>query len=285
MKRALVVLVSTTAVLVGAMGVLYVLHRPTPGIPVFSYVGTSKSMADVEALAPPGWDVVSIASDQPLVGLHRPPASNARGKKHAYVVHFVGNGENALAEAAAFLVAADIPPAFGVLTVAPRGFDASRGTPSVDGLATDADRIVAHAIGDLGVDVERSIFSGFSMGALFAFRAAAFQKGRGPKAVVAFAPFAVVDVLPKAGPFARFLPLHRFDTLSVAKRSNVPALVVSGAKDRALDVTHHQRVITASPQATAMVVDADHAQVASHPQSLQAFRALLMKPDGEATPL
>lgn len=275
MKRALIAFVTTTALVVGTLGGLYVLHRPTPGVPVFSYVGVQKTRAAIEAKTPTGWEVVSIgAGDASLVGYHRPPAARDE-ERHAYVLHFVGNGEDALAEATAFLVAADVPKAFGILTVAPRGFDASVGSPSVDGLATDADRMLDHAVKDLNADVERSVFSGFSMGALYAFRASAARPDQSPNAVAAFAPFAVVDVLAPAGPFSRFLPLHRFDTLRFAARSRAPALVVSGVSDGALDATHHKRVVAACANVDARTVEADHAAVALHPESLRAFRALL----------
>lgn len=110
-----------------------------------------------------------------------------------------------------------------------RGYGGNPGTPSEEGLATDA-AAAAATLADLS-DGEPLVFFGESLGAAVAARLAVESP---PAALVLRSPFtSLADVAAVHYPLvpARLLLRDRFETLEAVRQVEVPVLVVAGSAD------------------------------------------------------
>lgn len=163
------------------------------------------------------------------------------------VVHFHGNGE---------VVGWNQPLAvelrrrgFGAVLVEYRGYGRSAGTrPSEEGVYADAEGVIGWLRAS-GVEKQRTVLWGFSLGTGIAAEMAA--RGAGGWLVLQ-APFtSVPDVARRV---AWFLPVgtalrERFDTVSKAARITVPTLVLHGDADPVIPFAMGETVAKAIPGA------------------------------------
>ena len=113
-----------------------------------------------------------------------------------------------------------------------RGFGRNPGTPSEAGLYDDAVAAYQHLVADRGVDPDRIILAGRSLGSAVAVELALRVRSAG---LVLLSP---IDSVPAVGqrlyPWApvSLLASNRFDSLSKIARVDVPVLIVHSLRDR-----------------------------------------------------
>lgn len=186
--------------------------------------------------APSGAALLELraADAVPVVAMHFPAPPGART-----VVHFHGNGET---------IDANVPFArglasrgLGVLLVEYRGYGASAGTPTEEGLYLDA-AAALDALAKGGAGPDRIVLSGTSLGTGVAAEMAV--RGRGA-ALVLIAPYTSIPRV--ADRFVPFLPTSlmirdRFDTLEKTARIHLPSLVIHGDEDEVIPYPMGQEV-------------------------------------------
>jgi uncharacterized protein len=162
----------------------------------------------------------------------------------ATVVVFNGNAGNRADRAG--LGAALAARGFDVLLTDYRGYGGNPGSPSETGLAADARAAVAHLEGRDGVDPDRLVYFGESLGAAVALGLAA---ERPPAALVLRSPFtSLADV---AGAHYRFLPVSwllwdRYASLDRMAAVEAPVLVVAGTDDGIVPFSQSVRLFEAA---------------------------------------
>jgi hypothetical protein len=160
-----------------------------------------------------------------------------------------------------------------------RGYGGNPGSPTEEGLASDARAAAAYLAGRPEVDPARLVYFGESLGAAVALRLAV---ERPPAALVLRSPFASLaevgrvhyPVLPVS-----WLLRDRFDAAALAGRLDAPLLVVAGDRDGIVPVGHSRRLFAAAPEPKRLVVleGADHndPDLLAGPRLLTELRAFL----------
>jgi fermentation-respiration switch protein FrsA (DUF1100 family) len=171
------------------------------------------------------------------------------------VVHFHNNSENA---AAAMPVARELRArGFGVLLVEYRGYGASEGEPSEQGLYLDA-QAALDGLASRGIGPSRVLLWGTSLGTGVAAEMA--RRGRGA-ALVLVAPFTSIPALVTSTmplvPAEALLP-DRFDTRSKAGAIRVPTLVVHGDADEIVPFAMGEELARSIEGATLLRVTGGH---------------------------
>lgn len=131
-----------------------------------------------------------------------------------------------------------------------RGYGASSGRPSEDGLHVDAEAAFDYLRVDRGIDPHRILIVGHSLGSAVAIRLATRHA---PAGVVLAAPF---TSLPEAmNDHSPWLPVsllrwtgERFDSRSTIRELDAPLLVVIGSDDRLVAERNARRLYAAAPQ-------------------------------------
>ena len=201
----------------------------------------------------PGWldSTITTADDERLGVWHAPPAVDGA----PVVIVFNGNagtraGREALGQALA-------RAGYGVVLFDYRGYGDSTGSPSEDGLALDADAILAFAV-QVAPD-SPVVYFGESLGAAVAIGLAEEQP---PAALVLRSPFtSLADVarvhypLPLGG-----LLRDRYPSESIISGLDVPTLVVAGSADAIIPTSQSRRIHAAAPEPKELVIvnGADH---------------------------
>jgi hypothetical protein len=141
-----------------------------------------------------------------------------------------------------------------------RGYGRSEGKPSERGLYMDGEAAYRYLTAERGIEPERIICLGRSLGGAVALHVAMRQK---TAAVILES--ALEDVASIVRRKVRLLPLalfvrNRFDVLGRVRRLNVPLLVVHGSQDRAVPVEEGRAVYAAasSPKQIYLVEGAGH---------------------------
>lgn len=146
-----------------------------------------------------------------------------------------------------------------VLLMDYRGYGGNPGSPSEQGLASDA-IAAASALEDLGYPADRTIYFGESLGTGVV---AALQARRPPTGVVLRSPFTeLADVGARHYPWlpVRRLLRDRFPVAELIARSDVPVTVIYGDRDQVVPSDLSSRVADVAPALVERVVfaDADH---------------------------
>lgn len=159
-----------------------------------------------------------------------------------WLVYFHGNGQNI----SHYLGFTRRLHGFGLNVLMPeyRGYGQSEGTPSEEGLYTDARAAYVYLQGQ-GISSDRIVLYGFSLGSGVAVNLAQEHK---VAAVILEAPFTslpdvardVYRVVP------RFLMRNRFDTLAKIERVHAPLLIMHGRPDRVVPFRHGIRLYEAA---------------------------------------
>jgi pimeloyl-ACP methyl ester carboxylesterase len=162
------------------------------------------------------------------------------------VVYFHGNGED-LADSIP-MVSLLRTLGVGVLAVEYPGYGIAAGTPSEQGAYAAAERALRWLRTERGVDSDRVVLLGQSLGTGVAAEMA--RRGFGAR-VVLISPFTSVgDMARRMIPFfpARFVR-HRFDTAAKAPAIAIPVLIIHGTEDEVVPFAMGERLATVFPQA------------------------------------
>lgn len=193
------------------------------------------------------------------------PAGLARAP---LVIYFGGNAE----EVSWMLESVGDPrrgetPDVGWLLVDYRGYGASEGAPSERGLVTDALALFDHAATLPGVNPERILAFGRSLGSGVAVRLAAERPLR---ALILATPFDSLAAVAKH--YYWYLPVdwmlkHRFDSLALAPGLRQALLCLIAERDEVIPPVHGQRLYEAWGGAKRRVVlgDGGHNTSDAHP--------------------
>ncbi len=157
---------------------------------------------------------------------------------------------------------------FGVLMVDYRGFGLSDGPPSEDGLKADVNTCLQW-LKDKGLNNQRLIMYGFSMGSAPATQITASPSVLTPNKLLLEAPFASADVmvadasgLNVPGAFVTDLKLNNAD---VIKNVSQPLFWIHGTNDNFLNIKTHGEVVYKNHGGTYKeahrIANADHGQV------------------------
>ena len=141
-----------------------------------------------------------------------------------------------------------------------RGYGGNAGTPTEDGLRSDARAARRYLVERGDVDASRLIYFGESLGTALAIRLAAEFPSAG---VILRSPFpSLVEVGKTHYPFlpVGLLLQDRFMSLDDIQRVTCPVLVLAGDRDRIIPLEHSRRLYEAvtSPKEFVIMTGADH---------------------------
>lgn len=219
-----------------------------------------------------------------------PPGGTARGT----VVHAHGNAANISNHLpqVAWLPAAG----YNLLTFDYRGFGQSKGSPSLDGVVADTRAAIAAARRQPGVDAQRLVVLGQSLGGATAVRAVA-QDSVGVKLLIIDSAFDsyrgiahdAVRGSSLLGALASLaggsLPGADSDPRTAIATLQVPVLIVHGEQDRVVPVAHAQRLYGAAhePRTLIRVPTGQHIEALTRPElRARILQAMAQALDGPA---
>ncbi|HEY7042180.1 MAG TPA: alpha/beta fold hydrolase [Nocardioidaceae bacterium] len=245
MARFLVVVVVVASVLVAT---LWLLQRR---LIYFPDTGTVPPAATV---IPGARDVTLRPSDGLELGAWFVPADEAG---HGLTV-LVANGNAGSRTDRAPLAEALADRGFGVLLFDYRGYGGNPGSPSEEALARDVRAAYDFLVSSQGIEPDRLIYFGESLGAAVVTELATEYP---PRAMVLRSPF--VDLAAVGQVHYPFLPVRLLlrDEFPVADRIasvETPVAVVYGSKDSVVPPRQSREVAAAARNAVVVEVDADH---------------------------
>jgi len=218
----------------------------------------------------------------------------ARGEPLATVLYLHGNAENISTH---FGNVAWMPAAgFNVLALDYRGYGASEGSPSLEGVFMDIDAAMGTLLARPDVDPTRIIIFGQSLGGALAIHYAANSRHRDAvRAVVVDSAFSDYRLIAREKLASFFLtwPFQWMATTSVnndyspaasvRKLSPIPLLLIHGESDGIVPPHHAQRLYerAAEPKSIWLVPDTGHIQALKERSIRQRLAAFLEK---QATP-
>ena len=136
-----------------------------------------------------------------------------------------------------------------------RGYGRSAGKPSQEAIVADAVRFYDQLIQDKGVDKSRIVFHGRSLGGGVA---ADLASGRRPCALILESTFASVASMAHKYCAPPFLVKNPFRTDRVVADLDIPILIMHGAGDHIIPVSHVRRLRDLSRRATYVEFDCGH---------------------------
>ena len=177
--------------------------------------------------------ILTTADGERVIVWHVPPRPG-----HRVVIYFPGNGDTLAGSAPRFQeVTAD---GTGLVALSYRGYAGSSGSPSEQGLLSDA--AAAYAFTAALYDPARIVLWGFSLGTGAAVAVAAEHPVGG---LILEAPYtSMVDVAAAAYPFlpARYLLKDTFRSDERIKRVAVPLLIMHGTDDATIPIAFGKRL-------------------------------------------
>ena len=204
-----------------------------PKLHGFAYWIARTDRAAIAANAPPGWrlDVLAVEPGVELIGLVRPPAHGDA----PWLLFLPGNASGIAAGFAPVLDAVASARGCGAAFWPWRGFDASTGTPSPQGLLEDARAAWRRLTQDLAIAPARIELWGYSLGSGIAvqFAAELCRAGTPPVRVVLLSAYDRIGVM-RAGTFGRLLPDDVYDARAAAAAVTCPVVLVHGSADDTL---------------------------------------------------
>lgn len=174
------------------------------------------------------------------------------------IVYFHGNASHLGNRAPVFAALAG--KGFGVLGLSYRGYGNSTGSPSEEGLLSDARAAMRYASEKLGVAPQQIIIYGESLGTGVAVAMA----GEFPVAglVLQAAYTSVANRAAELYPYVpvRLLLKHRFDSLARISKVRCPLLMFHGELDATIPVAHGRALLAAAaePKKGVFFADIDH---------------------------
>jgi pimeloyl-ACP methyl ester carboxylesterase len=165
-------------------------------------------------------------------------APNLKATNDLVILYFGGNAEDVLYTA----MTAPLFHAERMLVVNYRGYGRSSGKPGQKALYEDALAIHRYVVAECGVEPERIVVMGRSLGAAVATMLAAERPVR---AAVLVTPFgALTDVAAHHYPLlpVRLLLRHRFPAVSFGRRAQSPAILLAAERDTVVPAAHARRL-------------------------------------------
>lgn len=199
------------------------------------------------------------------------------------LLYFGGNGELA----GDFLWEAErLPPGWGVAALDYRGYGRSGGAPGERELVADGLALYDHLAGVGGVDPERMVVMGRSLGSGVAVAVAASRPVAG---VVLVTPFdSMVNVARELYPYAPvgWLLRHPFDSVGRAPGITVPLLVLAAESDTLIPPHHARALVEAwgGPRELHLVGGTDHNTIQEGEGYWDRMVAFLRQRGGERNP-
>ena len=197
------------------------------------------------------------------------------------VLYFGGN-----AEEASYMLESVGDPARGETPGAAwlifnyRGYGASEGSPSERALVADALTLYDHAAGLPGVDADRIVAFGRSLGS---GPAVALAAQRPVRAVILVSPFDSLAAVAKR--YYWYLPVdwmlkHRFDSIALAPGLKQPLLCLIAERDEVIPPVHAERLFDAwgGPKRKTVLAAAGHNTTDAHPTFWSSIREFLAQP-------
>jgi fermentation-respiration switch protein FrsA (DUF1100 family) len=242
------VLMAMLALIVGVVGLAVFQRRliyfPSPTLP------------DVDTVLP-GAEEVSFETEDGLTldGWFVPSSSNTTD---VTVVVFNGNAGNRGDRVR--LAMSLSARGYAVMLFDYRGFGTNPGNPSEEGLLADGRAVVRYLENRSGVDPDRLVYLGESLGAAVAVATA---EHRPPAVLVLRSPFtSLPDVASVHYPFlpASLLLWDEYPNVQTIRRVVAPLLVIAGSADRTVPVQQSEDVYLAGaePKRLVIIEGADH---------------------------
>ncbi|MCZ7647625.1 MAG: alpha/beta hydrolase [Planctomycetota bacterium] len=216
------------------------------GLPRQSARNVAAQAADGVPLG--GWQLLPADASAP--GPEAPDFDAALADGRPVAVFFHGNGGHRghRAEALAGLARRGLH----VAAFDYRGYGDSGGEPSEDGIARDAQAVLAW-LGERGVRPERIVLVGESLGCAVCVRLAEEARAAGapPAGLILLAPF--TSLSDAAASLYWFVPVRlllreRYPSLERIGRVDCPLLVVHGRRDRVVPFEQGRRLFEAAPE-------------------------------------
>ena len=194
-------------------------------------------------------------------------------KAQGLVIYFGGNAE----EVSGQMHDAQMLAPWSFAAVNYRGYGLSEGYPSETALTTDALAVYDSLAKRDGIDPDRIVAFGRSLGGGVAVQLAA---SRPVRAVALVSPFdSLRSVARKQYPFVpvSLLLKHPFDSVARAPDIEVPLLVIAGERDGLIPPEYSKRLhdAWAGPKSWTLVPGADHNDIHTRPEYWPAIREFL----------
>jgi hypothetical protein len=214
---------------VGVVAAMYLAQRSIL-FPIPSAIRTTPQAA---GFAHAEEQVLTTADGERVIVWHVPPRPG-----HRVVIYFPGNGDTLAGSAPRFQqITAD---GTGLVALSYRGYAGSSGSPSEQGLLSDA--AAAYAFAAALYDPARIVLWGFSLGTGAAVAVAAEHPVSG---LILEAPYSsIVDVAAAAFPFlpARYLVKDSFHSDARIAGISAPLLVMHGGRDGTIPIAYGERL-------------------------------------------
>ncbi len=214
---------------VGVIAAMYLAQRSIL-FPIPSAIRTTPQAA---GFAQAEEHVLTTADGERVIVWHVPPRPG-----HRVVIYFPGNGDTLAGSGSRF--EAITSDGTGLVAVSYRGYAGSSGSPSEQGVLSDA--ATAYAFTAALYDPVRIVLWGFSLGSGAAVAVAAEHPVSG---LILEAPYtSMVDVAAAAYPFlpARYLLKDTFRSDERIKRVAVPLLIMHGTDDNTIPIAFGKRL-------------------------------------------
>ena len=249
MRRIVTILAVVGISLLAVVGLLWTGQRRLVYFP-------TQAVGDPRTASPGTVEVAFTTDDGLALSAWWVPASDTPNGSTIVVFH--GNGGNRSDRAP--LAQALAGHGYGVLLVDYRGYGGNPGSPTEKGLLLDAKAAVAYVGSRSGVDTDRIVYFGESLGAAVAI---AVAKEVPPSALVLRSPFtSLTDVASVHYPYlpTSLLLRDRYPSIDTIPTLDIPVLVIAGSRDTIIPISQSRALFEAAPGAKHFVTidGADH---------------------------
>lgn len=223
-----------TILYVAIMAGMYFLQRKILYVPDATPAYTKETaMRQVDVLR------LQTSDDEQIIGWY-----HAADEGYPTIVYFHGNAGNLNDRTDKFSTLTS--KGFGLLAIDYRGYGGSTGSPTEQGLYTDARAAMQYALQQRSIPENRVLLYGESLGTGVAVKMATEYPSLA--GMVLEAPY--TSVANRAQEIYWFLPVHmllrdQFDSLSNIASLNIPLLILHGTADETIPVSHGKTLLDA----------------------------------------
>ncbi len=249
MRRIVTILAVVGTSLVAVFGLLWTAQRKLIYFP-------TQAVGEASAVLPGSEDVTFTTEDGLTLSAWWLPAPD--DPNGSTIVVFHGNGGNRADRVP--LARALTAQGYDVLLTDYRGYGGNPGSPSETGLLLDAKAAIAYLRTRPGIDPDRLVYFGESLGAAVAIGAA---RELPPSAMILRSPFtSLPDVASVHYPYlpTGLLLRDRYPSIDTIGTLDVPVLVIAGSRDTIIPFAQSQELYEAArgPKSFVTIEGADH---------------------------